>query len=765
MTETSVKSRFSPILRSIALALVISFGASEVAHAAPGAVNLFSEPLASNPSLLKVSPGFAKVHDVYTGHTGKLLIHIQDAHANLSAQDNLAKALDELIARYKIKTVFVEGGTKDDSLTFLRPLASAENRQRVAKKYLMKNELSGAEYLNLASDRDFSLWGVEHKALYDKNLATYAKVAKNREAVLAYIAEISARVESLKRRLFSADMLTFDEAVKKFESKEMPYTEFESMLTSRARTAGVPMELFENFNALGGIKQLEDKIDFEKASAEQEELFGKVMAKAGAEAEGLAAVKTEIAKMKSGGSTPLSFYETLMSLAKQSGIPTGEYRELSRYIAYLKAYSKIDLFALINEIRAVQEAVYKASLTDPETYYLHGFSEYLNGLNKLFSLQASTEDYEAYKARQTDMRYEIVPALSFINKKLSDLDSISDVIKYEPLIETNRADVEDFYETTKDRDQIFIEKAVQRMTDDKSDIAVLITGGYHTPHLKELMERRGFSYAVVTPNIAQETNIKKYEEILLGQLGTGAPKETQLAYGKTAEALAFAAAAERGVTSRVAAELSAAGGARLAGRRPQTADRRQQTAGQEEDSVVGRVRKGFNDLKRRLPEGFSGKAAKEVLEGRREAPEGEGARLAVVPILAVGAGTIGAGVIMLAILIKAFLASSHENFLISLSRKTLKFSKRNYHKTLDLMKNGSENQKDQAAEIIPVFQLVKKDLVIDEALALILERLKRYLIVMSIKTIVVKELGVWEERESGEYLEYGGGGVDGYGDS
>ena len=202
MTETSVKSRFSPALRSIALALVISFGASEVAHAAPGAVNLLSEPIASNPALLKVSPGFAKVHDVYTGHSGKLLIHIQDAHANLSAQDNLAKALDELIARYKIKTVFVEGGTKDDSLTFLRPLASAENRQRVAKKFLMKNELSGAEYLNLASDRDFSLWGVEHKALYDKNLATYAKVAKSREAVLAYIAEISKRVESLKRRLF-----------------------------------------------------------------------------------------------------------------------------------------------------------------------------------------------------------------------------------------------------------------------------------------------------------------------------------------------------------------------------------------------------------------------------------------------------------------------------------------------------------------------------------------------------------------------------------
>jgi len=130
------QSRFNPILRTIALVLVISFALSDISHAAPAAtinLNFLSPNLAVNPSLLKLSPQVAKIGEVHHGTAPRFLIHIQDAHTNFSAQENIAKVLEELITRYKVKTVFVEGGTGDDSLSFIRPLAKPAARERVAE--------------------------------------------------------------------------------------------------------------------------------------------------------------------------------------------------------------------------------------------------------------------------------------------------------------------------------------------------------------------------------------------------------------------------------------------------------------------------------------------------------------------------------------------------------------------------------------------------------------------------------------------------------
>ena len=44
-----------------------------------------------------------------------------------------------------------------------------------------------------------------------------------------------------------------------------------------------------------------------------------------------------------------------------------------------------------------------------------------------------------------------------------------------------------------------------------------ITGGFHTANLKALLDAKGVSYISVMPQVWQETNLKKYENVLLGQ--------------------------------------------------------------------------------------------------------------------------------------------------------------------------------------------------------------------------------------------------------
>ena len=97
----------------------------------------------------------------------KTLILIQDAHTNTSGQFNLSKTLDILLQKgERLKYIFVEAGLGDNSLSFFRKYGSPEERKKIAGAFLRDGELHGEEYLDLTSDHDFILWGVEDLSLY-----------------------------------------------------------------------------------------------------------------------------------------------------------------------------------------------------------------------------------------------------------------------------------------------------------------------------------------------------------------------------------------------------------------------------------------------------------------------------------------------------------------------------------------------------------------------------------------------------------------------
>ena len=540
-----------PILRVIALALVISFTASDISFAAP--LVFTPNDLVHNPNLLQIPQSAAKITEIHSatkasadpsfggkGASGKFIIHIQDAHTNAGAQGNISKVLEALIQKYHLKTIFLEGGTKDDTLSFLRPLAPKEKREEVAKKYLMSGEINGAEFLNLSSDYDMKLWGVEQGDLYKKNLKNYASIVQKREAVLPYICEIEKRVESLKRQIFPQDMLAFDEFLQKFDKKEKNFTEYYTLLSDYAGRYKINLLGFPHFLYLKTLKEKEDRIDFKKANAEQEVLVNLLFKDEADRPEAIRYFLSRFGKMKSDSLTPLPFYEALFQEAEKKKINAGAFQNLVLYRDYLKSYSALNLDEFLKEIQSLEEEVYKSALGSSEAEsYLHQISEYLKVLKKLFLLQSSKDEFLEYSNDRKDVRYETIVLLAFLNKRLCDRGNYADVLRYLSLIEDNRKEAEDFYRTNEERDRVFLDKALKKMSKDKTDIAVLITGGYHTPNLKEMMKKEGVSYAVVTPHVSEETNIQKYEQILLGQLGNDNPllKKQTVDTGKKSDSM------------------------------------------------------------------------------------------------------------------------------------------------------------------------------------------------------------------------------------
>jgi 3-phosphoglycerate kinase/fructose-1,6-bisphosphatase/phosphohistidine swiveling domain-containing protein len=532
-----------PLLRSLSLTLAAAFFAQDLSWAGP--VSLPSASLSRHPELLRITPASGRVHEVHRGSKPKLILHIQDAHANPSAQKNIASILEELVTRYGLKTVFVEGGTRNNSLAYLRPLAPRALRERVAKKYLNRGELNGDEYLTLVSDHALDLWGVEETALYQKGLKRYAEIVARREAALAYLAEIEARAGMLKRRLYPEDLVAWDDFLRAFEHKEKDFTEYHARLSEMAARSGVNLLGYPNFLSLRDLKSREAVIDFDRANAESRAL-------AGGGVSGLSA-----AKLKAQSFTPLSFYEALLKEARARGVSPASFENLSRYVDYLRLYSTVDFSRLLVETEAIENAIYRRRLLSPDALVVRQIDRHVKDLKGLFSLQISKEGFERVEASQADIRFHTVVLLAFLNKKLVEYGNEADVVRYVPLIEELYAPVADFYRTTELRDEVFIRKALDRMDADRIDTAVLITGGYHTPNLKRLLRARGVSYAVIAPRIDHETDLRRYEEILLDQLGATNPLRKRAA---PADQIRFAAERATSPVLAIGTEL----GARLA---------------------------------------------------------------------------------------------------------------------------------------------------------------------------------------------------------
>ena len=133
--------------------LILAFGIGELAHAA-GTLTFqksLDTPQArltqilKDPALLKVPHQFARVQEIHQGTNGHLIIHVQDAHSNLSGQKHLAKTLEHMLPNHDLSLVLVEGATSDVTLTELKGIASTEVWKKVAYRFLTQGQISGED--------------------------------------------------------------------------------------------------------------------------------------------------------------------------------------------------------------------------------------------------------------------------------------------------------------------------------------------------------------------------------------------------------------------------------------------------------------------------------------------------------------------------------------------------------------------------------------------------------------------------------------------
>ncbi len=495
---------------------MVTFIFQQLAFAAPQ-LNTFTTftPLNTLQMSFDFPESVALIEDSYKApKSSKTVFLLQDAHTNESGQANLAKALDLIIKNESIEYVFTEAAKGDASLSYLKPNVDLSTRLQVSKALLNKGLLHGAEYLNLTSPYDFTIWGVEDRDLYDQGLLLYKQIIADRQSAMVYLNKISRTASTLKTRLFTDELRVFDTLRTQYHAEKMSITDYFEHLQGIVNQHAISLQSFESLKSLKKLKDIESKLDFDAASREQNQ----IMQGLSIEDQKLMqnSLKQGVQKIKGTSSDASSnaFYALLQEKTESS---IDAYPNLKAYLKYINEAKELSAKSVLDELSNLEEKIANRLIQNSNQKMLYTISDNTRLLKQLFELKITPAEFKIYQTNKIYFNTKVI--IGFLNKQIIDLDKhYEQTVKLDQDFEANVQRIEEFYQLTYARDLIFFKNIQDKMNSSNQDKAIVITGGYHTPNLKELLKANGISFVSIMPQVLHETNYSRYESLLLSQL-------------------------------------------------------------------------------------------------------------------------------------------------------------------------------------------------------------------------------------------------------
>lgn len=441
-----------------------------------------------------------------------IIVHIQDAHANYEAQKHLAGILEYLVRAHGLGLILVEGGSRNDSLSYMRSYAPIEKRKQVAEEFLMSGKISGENYLDLTTDYDFTVFGVEKPELYDQNMEAFFSVERVQPQALAAMEGFRKAVEQLKEKLYPEEVKRLE--LRELEVKEgrIPLAQHYQQLADEAaqRKVVVDEKGYPNLMRFLNASRLEKEMDFKAVETERTK-FLEALTKSLPKPEMDKLLKQSL-ELKQGLITPASFYGYLRKHFKQG--QEADYPVLARYINYLELFEGIDHASLFTEVEKVSDKVKDSRFKGKNDRKLAQVAKDVGVLGDLLELKLTPDSYDYYRTHKSEFKPDQW-ATALRSLGAEQKPPLTFAFNPGPLSAAIPS-MSSFYEVARERDQAMIDNAMKQIKEFNVPFAVLIAGGFHTPAFERIFRDKKVSYAVVAPKVGKVTaaDTEKYHRVL-----------------------------------------------------------------------------------------------------------------------------------------------------------------------------------------------------------------------------------------------------------
>ncbi len=470
-----------------------------------------AEPIPLTLSTLRIPVQHGSIKETHQAQE-PLIIHIQDAHANYEAQKHLSKILEHLIVTHSLSLVLVEGGSRNDSLSYMRAYAPLEKRKTVAEEFLKSGKISGENYLDLTTDYPFTVYGIEKPELYDQNMEAFLNIEKIQPGALNAIQGFRQAVALLKEKLYPESVKEMEIKELEVEAGRIPLATHYQALAEEAKK--VKLERTEadypNLSRFLNASRSEGELDFKTVELERTR-FLESLTKSLPKPE-MDQLLKQSQELKNGLIAPATFYSHLKSHVRPEQVK--EFPVLTRYIEYLELFNGIDHASLFTEVEKLSERIKGIYFKTKEEQSLALLAKDIGVLGDLLELKLTPDSYEYYRTHKKEFNPDKwADALRALGAKVKP--PLTFPLNPGPLSGAVPS-MSSFYEVARERDVAMVENALKQVEEFNVPVAVLIAGGFHTPAFERLFKEKKVSYAVVAPKVGKvtEADTAKYHRVL-----------------------------------------------------------------------------------------------------------------------------------------------------------------------------------------------------------------------------------------------------------
>ena len=475
--------------------------------------NIFAQPVSNIREMVSENNG--TIRDSYFAGANKgIIVHVQDLHCNYDAQISIYNIINELIDKYHLNVVAIEGcvGELDTAPYSKKPNDSI--KESVAKYFLKSGQLDGAGFAHMMKYSGFVFWGADDATLHQRNVDAYRKSLEGESDNIKYYNNMKEIIEAIKLKVYPKALKELDAKNSAYKNETLDFSSYVQYLNNLVQEKGLKAAEYPNFTALVSVVEKESAIDFIEVDNQRSKYIDMLSQRL--DKEDLSELLNKSLYFKTGTLSPLAFYSYLDDAAEKENIVefAKDYSQLAAYISYIKLYSRINNVELFKEVDKIEKGIKEFLFTDDTQRRVDRMSYNLDILKDMFGLKLTSQTLQYYKAN----RKEFTPA--YLINFISDTAKKYNVrYKLNPAFRNIAAklpDIEKFYHLAEERDGVLVNNTLDVMRKNNVEIAVLVSGGFHTDGITRPLKEQDISYIVVTPKIEQLDPNNPYKSLLFG---------------------------------------------------------------------------------------------------------------------------------------------------------------------------------------------------------------------------------------------------------
>jgi hypothetical protein len=434
---------------------------------------------------------FGNLREIYLSKRdgAPLVIHIQDLHDSVEAQENMAGLVNSLQEERGVRLVGLEGAQGAFAIDAFRAFPDAEITKAVATFFMEEGYLGGPEFAAMTAPSIPLLWGVEDMDAYQANVNAVKESARNRPPLDLFLREAKTLLDEIKSRRLSAALLEYDANYSGYQSRKIPLGTYVRYLF---KTSPADAERAPNLVLLRDALRWEESLEFQRLKRERADLLERlvrVLPKAQLER-----LVNQSALYRSGRVTYGDYYRFFRSLCEEGHVSLKEYGQFNTYVRYVLLAERINRNDLLNELSALERAVQNSLVVTDRERRVVNAGRHLDQLDRLVHHTYTPADWNEHLLHAEDVR-----SVGLAVRVLAQEEGLPNALS--PPSAGTLIPYENFCAQALGRNGALVNNLLKKMDSEKTATAVLVAGGFHTEGITRLLKQKDVSYAVVTPQM------------------------------------------------------------------------------------------------------------------------------------------------------------------------------------------------------------------------------------------------------------------------